>query len=424
MFRICFLAVALNCFFISLVFGYSNITPDSFIDQNDTVERRAITKFIVEQFNDTPLNSVSQSDIDKLWSDESLRQSTCLGRFQIVDQKLYSDSFNLKSRYFRGMLDHFAEVVSKYKVNDVDFIVLLRDEVPQVEGIEKIKHFPLFVMSKNLDNEYEKDKFLLPDVFMVEKSWPKLIKDIDNTKHLYPWDKKIEKIYWRGGATGSMNMGYNLETYDKLPRITIVSLSRSYPDLIDAKMVGLFEFQNNESSQQLNYIFRILFGGDSPKVREVDHMHFKYLAAIDGNTCTWKRVPWIMLSNSVLVKQETDNIEWFYSAIKPYEHYIPINSRLTDIFQKLEWMKSHDDEVRAISMRAQNFVKNNLMPEDIMAHTAIILNEYSKIQKNTKINVTTRPFEECKKYSENIQKASKIQEFILTPIVKFLHLFN
>lgn len=189
-------------------------------------------------------------------------------------------------------------------------------------------------------------------------------------------------------------------------------------------MVGLFEFQNNESSHQLLEVFHKLFGGSADKVKEVDHMKFKYLASIDGNTCTWKRVPWIMLSNSVLLKQETDNIEWFYSAIKPYEHYVPMNNRLTNIFQQLDWMKLHDSEVHQISTNAQNFVMNNLMPEDILAHTAIILNEYSKIQQNTKIKVSTTPFQKCKKIAQNIHSAQKAQVLLLTPVIKILDFFS
>lgn len=425
MFRRCCFAVILNCFFIFIAFGHLlEITPDSFIAQNNTPERRAIVKFIVEQFRNIPQNTLSQSKIDKVWNNRSLRQSCRLGRFQIIDQKLYADSFNLNNIYFKPLLNHFQYVITKYKVNDVDFIVLLRDEIPNVDDIEQIRNFPLFMMSKNLSHEYEKNKLLLPDAFMVEKSWARLVQDIEHTKSKYPWDKKNEEIFWRGGATGSMNMGYNLETYDKLPRITIVSLSRSYPDLIDAKMVGLFEFQNNESSHQLLEVFHKLFGGSADKVKEVDHMKFKYLASIDGNTCTWKRVPWIMLSNSVLLKQETDNIEWFYSAIKPYEHYVPMNNRLTNIFQQLDWMKLHDSEVHQISTNAQNFVMNNLMPEDILAHTAIILNEYSKIQQNTKIKVSTTPFQKCKKIAQNIHSAQKAQVLLLTPVIKILDFFS
>ena len=94
---------------------------------------------------------------------------------------------------------------------------------------------------------------------------------------------------------------------------------------------------------------------------------------------------WIMLSNSVLVKQETSKIEWFYAAMQPYVHYVPVNENLSDIFKQLEWMKSHDSELQKISMNAQNFAHNNLLPEHIEEQFVLILNEYHKIQRDNKI---------------------------------------
>jgi hypothetical protein len=93
-----------------------------------------------------------------------------------------------------------------------------------------------------------------------------------------------------------------------------------------------------------------------------------------------------MLSNSVLVKQESKKIQWYYSALKPYVNYVPLKHDLTDIFKQITWMKEHDDKLKEISINAQNFASNNLMPEHIDAHVVILLNEYSKLQKDTKIS--------------------------------------
>ena len=109
---------------------------------------------------------------------------------------------------------------------------------------------------------------------------------------------------------------------------------------------------------------------------------------MDGNSATGTRVPWIMFSNSILVKQETHKTEWFYFALKPYIHYIPMNESLTDIFSQFNWLKNNDIKLKKISETAHNFVENNLMPEHIDSHVAIILNEYSKIQQDKAILIT------------------------------------
>ena len=118
---------------------------------------------------------------------------------------------------------------------------------------------------------------------------------------------------------------------------------------------------------------------------EEDHLKFKYLISVDGNTCAWMRVPWIMLSNSVLLKQETTKMEWFYPALKAFHNYIPLREDLRDLFEKYEWLKQNDKKIQAISENATNFVENNLSPEDIDKQMVIILNEYAKIQEMKKI---------------------------------------
>ena len=95
-----------------------------------------------------------------------------------------------------------------------------------------------------------------------------------------------------------------------------------------------------------------------------------------------------MYSNSILVKQETSKIEWFYPAIKPYIHYVPVNEKLTNIFDQYTWLKEHDSELQKISQTAHNFIQNELMPEHIDNHMVIILNEYAKIQQDKKITPT------------------------------------
>ena len=127
------------------------------------------------------------------------------------------------------------------------------------------------------------------------------------------------------------------------------------------------------------------------KTSPEDHLKYKYLLSLDGNSATGTRVPWIMLSNSVLVKQESRKIQWYYDALKPYIHYVPLKEDLSNIFSQIAWMESHDQEVQGITKNAQHFVKNELMPEHIEAHVILILNEYSSLQKDQLIEASITP---------------------------------
>ena len=110
-----------------------------------------------------------------------------------------------------------------------------------------------------------------------------------------------------------------------------------------------------------------------------DHLYYKYLVSIDGWTAAWARVPWIMLSNSVLFKQGSNKIEWFYDALKPNVHYLPIAEDLSDLLSQMEYAKLHDEEMKKISDNATDFVRSFLSPDAIERDGVSILNEYAKV---------------------------------------------
>ena len=370
-----------------------NITAEDYYNQNPSKERKDILDFIVGQFDG---KSVTQSQLDTLWNNQEVRESQDLIRFQIVDQKLYAGESSLKGIYLIKLLTYFEKLLTNYKIQDVDFIIYGRDEILLNKDSNHYDiNIPTFMMSKNLDSKYEKKQLLLPDAHIITNTWNHLTESIPKANIKNTWAQKIDKIFWRGGTTGSSGKHpYNLSNFDKLDRIKLVMLSKLYPNLIDAKFTRYADFSQDTDGNNLKDILETLFPNSKNIIKEEDHLKYKYLISIDGNTCAWVRVPWIMLSNSVLVKQETNNIEWFYPAIKPYIHYVPLKHDLTDIFEKIEWMKENDDTLQEISLNAQNFIKNELMPEHIDAHMAIILNQYATIQKNEKIHITLKPAEE------------------------------
>jgi hypothetical protein len=136
-----------------------------------------------------------------------------------------------------------------------------------------------------------------------------------------------------------------------------------------------------------------------------------------------------MLSNSVLVKQETSEIQWFYSALKPYHNYIPVDEELINIFAQLEWMNQHDLELQQISQNAQNFIRNNLMPENIEAHVVLILNEYHQLHRDIKLVATLIPADEALKMIEptrlaKMTKTERINEWFVELERKLQNLYD
>ena len=390
-------------------FSYGNelkeVVIEEFIAQNPSDERKKIIHSITSQFNG---KSVNQAQLDSLWNDVETREYLHLARFQIIDQKLYASGADETYIYFKELVRCLQRMIVKYKIEDVDFIVHTSDQLRMADEsdhfVKKLADIPTFMMFKDLDDQYERDRLLIPEVLILKNSWYSILEKVKAASEQSSWENKIEKIYWRGSTTGVGTLPYSLNNFDKLPRLSLVMLSKLYPDIIDARFTFYVD-KAFHKGDEVKKVLKILFPEKLIRVSEGEHVPYKYLISIDGNSCTGTRLPWIMYSNSVLVKQETNKVEWFYSALSPYINYVPVNESLTDLFAQFVWMKNHDDKVRQISINAHNFIANDLMPEHIEAHMVLTLNQYHKIQQDKKLIPTLPTAEETRSF-EGIVKAT------------------
>lgn len=372
------------------------VSAEVYKKESPSEERELLINFLVDQFKD---KKVSIAQLNKLWSNKLLREKYMMARFQIINQQVYAESYYLGHYYFPVLLQYFQRLVKTYKIPDVDFIIYMREEIPMSETLGKhTMGIPAFIMFQDLDSEYETDKLLFPDGYFLKNNknsnWGELLNRIKKAGNKHPWEKKIDKVFWRGNTTGDFHI-YTVDNFSKLPRLTISILSKLYPDLIDAQFSYYSpQIMYENHGKNLREFCEILFGPKPKSVNEVDHLKYKYLLSLDGNAATGTRVTWIMYSNSVLLKQESRKIQWYYSALKAYKNYVPVNHRLTDIFDQIQWMQTHDKELKEIAKNAHNFAASNMMPNHIDSHVVILLNEYAKIQQDKEIKPSLTPADE------------------------------
>ena len=110
-------------------------------------------------------------------------------------------------------------------------------------------------------------------------------------------------------------------------------------------------------------------------------IQYKYQLLIDGNSCSYGRAFWQLFSNSVILKQDSDAIQWYYRALIPYVHYVPIKHDLEDLQSQLAWVLAHDTDAKKISKQAQMFATRNLSNKQILYYTYLLLCAYATLQK-------------------------------------------
>ena len=74
---------------------------------------------------------------------------------------------------------------------------------------------------------------------------------------------------------------------------------------------------------------------------------YKYILNIQGNSAAY-RLSYLLRSGSVILNVESENKLWWEDKWEPMKHYVPIKSDLSDLKEKIEWCREHDEECRKI----------------------------------------------------------------------------
>lgn len=273
-------------------------------------------------------------------------------RFKIIESKVYGPEGKLKNL--------LLELVKKYRVPDVDFISYNGDILRKIES-----YVPIFGSAKERD--YDR-VVLFIDHLYDSAEWSGLVELINHSR--VDWADKINKMFWRGGTTDGV---YTSLEWMNNPRGRLVYESLAFPN-VDAAFVNLWE-QTTPDPQ-----FFIDNGYTSSNVSPADQQTYKYHIDIDGVTSTYSALQWKLLTGSVVFKQITSDVMWFYPQLIAWKHYIPLQKDLSDLQEKLRWALEHDKEAQEIANNGREFVLTHLMPDHILKYCYKTLVKYASLQ--------------------------------------------
>lgn len=100
---------------------------------------------------------------------------------------------------------------------------------------------------------------------------------------------------------------------------------------------------------------------------------------VDGTVAAY-RFPYLMLGNSLVLKQDSQYYEHFYSHLKAGTHYIPVKRNLSDLLEKIKWAKENDAEAREVARAGQAAARQLLQPSRLYCYYYRVLHTYSERQ--------------------------------------------
>ena len=98
----------------------------------------------------------------------------------------------------------------------------------------------------------------------------------------------------------------------------------------------------------------------SRPVLEYKFSKYCFYPDIPGNALAWGSISKYLMGNLVF-KSSTKRQFYYYTFIKPWKHYIPVERDFSDLERKYEWARSNMEEASFIAwngyIQANNYIK-------------------------------------------------------------------
>lgn len=171
------------------------------------------------------------------------------------------------------------------------------------------------------------------------------------------WERKKHNAIWRGTTTGPNNAGLRREFIE------------NHMNKYDVGFSSITQYRIGKIPESLV----------KGRVSFKEQLANKFIVSIEGNDVA-TNLKWILSSNSVpvmpLPKKETWAME---GLLKPYHHYLPLNSDLNNLDEVMAWASDNDKKCQEIAMNGKIFMHQFSNPlRELYLQKMIIMKYFSK----------------------------------------------
>jgi len=286
-------------------------------------------------------------------------------KYQVIDHKLYRSENCMFPFRCKG-IEHFLNELLP-ELPDTEFYLNTRDW-PMASRYFMKEPVPVFSFSKT--SEYW--DIMYPAWTFWEGGpaleiyptglgrWDNFVQSLTAEATKYPWTSKLEKGFFRGSRTSA-------------ERDPLVLLSRAEPSILDAEYTKNQAWKSDKDT---------LGAKPATEVRLEEHCRYKYLFNYRGVAASF-RFKHLFLCGSLVLHVGDEWQEFFYPALKPWYHYIPLptSASQAQIQEILQFARENDHVVKKIAERGFNFILNHLKFIDITCYWRKLLKEYTNLLK-------------------------------------------
>ncbi|CAE8636852.1 unnamed protein product [Polarella glacialis] len=225
----------------------------------------------------------------------------------------------------------------------------------------------------------------------LDGSWSRQVEQlVIGHESAWPFERKRGRTaFWRGTDSSVPALDcdafkhracfVNNETARYFPRLNLPRLSLTKPRRIDARLSGVKPRSSNIGMDQVYRQLGVL--ERHPRDWTIqEQLQRRFLIDVDGSSQS-TRLYWALLANSVVLKQDTTNCNWYSDRLRKHLHFVPLRSDLADLPRQVSRLLLRPSLARSIARRSTTFARRWLSHEDAMHYLARVLNAIEESQR-------------------------------------------
>jgi hypothetical protein len=216
------------------------------------------------------------------------------------------------------------------------------------------------------------DIVAVPDPYFINQQAYRTVEDVWLSAP--DWTDRDDKLIWRGSPNGAGLLAWDrqmLGASNLMPRCRLVLLCRGTE--IDARFV--IPGAHHESRLIPFFEAAGLLG---PFKRPASWAAHRYALDIDGFSNSWDNFLTRLKLGCCVLKVDSPGgfRQWYYPRLSPWEHFVPIRSDLSDLFEKYDWVRSNPGRARDIAA-AGRAVAAGMTLDSELAEGARLIEEHA-----------------------------------------------
>jgi hypothetical protein len=187
-----------------------------------------------------------------------------------------------------------------------------------------------------------------------------------------PWRSRDDTVLWRGTTTGHGRI-----SAPDMSAANSVLIQRSRLCLavrglagVDAKFSKIAQ-SDDPARDRARLEGAGIFG---PHLEPATWAKHKYALDIDGNSNAWANLFQRLLLGCCVIKVASQRgyRQWYYDALEPWRHFVPVKADLSDLIEKIAWCKANTAQSAEIAATGQAFAAARTFESEMALGTATL----------------------------------------------------